>query len=135
MKALTLIDITETNQTRNRSNDKLACSQQANWMTFVQTLMLRTNVMCGKPTVSEYTASELKKLGFGTDYSGKHRVWEVDCTTDEYQYFPPVEALEEDFNMVPVISNLNESIVINNNVFRTTPKAKNIIFQADDTTD
>jgi hypothetical protein len=135
MKAITLIDITETNQTRNRSTDKLACSQQANWMTFVQTLMLRTNVLCNTPTVSEYSAAELKKLGFGSDYKTKQKVWEVSISTEEYHTLPEVKDLEDDFNMVPVISDLNESIVINNNVFRTTPKAKNIIFQADDTTD
>ena len=129
MKVLTLIDITETKLTKNRSDDKVACAQQANWMTFVQTMMLRTNIFCESPRVTEYTATEFKKLGFGTDYTGKHTVWEVDCTTDEYQYFPPLEALEEDFNLVPVIGELNETIKLNNNVFRTTPKARNIIFQ------
>ena len=135
MKVYSLIDISKTKQRRNTSSDRTAIGQEPNWMTFVQTLTLRTNIYCEAPIATDYTAAEFKKLGFGTDYTGKHRVWEVDCTTDEYQYFPPVEALEEDFNMVPVISDLNESIVINNNVFRTTPKAKNIIFQADDTTD
>ena len=44
------------------------------------------------------------------------------------EYF---DALEEDFNLVPVIGQLNETIQLNNNVFRTTPKAKNIIFKAE----
>jgi hypothetical protein len=126
MKVYSLIDISETKQRRNNSSDRTAIGQQANWMTFVQTLTLRTNIYCEAPIATDYTAAEFKKLGFGTDYTGKHRVWE-----DEYQYFPPTEALEEDFNLVPVIGELNETIQLNNNVFRTTPKAKNIIFKAE----
>jgi len=129
MKALTLIDITETKLTKNRSDDKVACSQQANWMTFVQTMMLRTNIMCDSPRAVKYSATEFKKLGFGDQYKGSHTVWEVDCSTDEYQYFPPSDVLDSDFDMVPVIGELNETIKINNNVFRTTPEARNIIFK------
>ena len=132
MKVLTLLDISETKQRRNNSKDSIAIGQQANWMTFIQTMMLRTNIACSTPEIVDYTAAQFKDLGFGTAYTGKHKVWEVECTTDEYQYFPPVEALEEDFDLVPVVGGLNETIKINNNVFRTTHKARNIIFKADD---
>jgi len=131
MKVYSLIDITQTNQRRNNSSDQTAIGQQANWMTFMQTMMLRINVVCETPNVVERTQAELKELGFGSTYTGKHKVWEVDCKTDEYQYFPPIESLEEDFNFVPVIGHLNETIKINNNVFRITPEARNIIFKAD----
>jgi len=131
MKVLSLIDITETKQRRNNSNDQIAIGQQANWMTFVQTMMLRTNVLCQPPVIKEYSAKEFEDLGFGSSYTGKQKVWEVNCTTDEYQYFPPIEALEEDFDLVPTVKGLKESIKINNNVFRTTPEARNIIFKAE----
>ena len=132
MKVYSLIDISETKQRRNNSTDRTAIGQQANWMTFVQTMMLRTNIFCEAPVATDYTAAEFKKLGFGTAYTGKHKVWEVTCSTDEYQYFPAIEALEEDFDLVPVVSGLNETNMINNNVFRTTPEARNIIFKAED---
>jgi hypothetical protein len=132
MKVYSLIDITETKQRRNNSSDQKAIGQQANWMTFMQTMMLRINVICETPVVVERTQAELKELGFGSSYTGKQKVWEVSCKTDEYQYFPPIESLEEDFNFVPVIGQLNETIKINNNVFRTTPEARNIIFKAED---
>ena len=132
MKVLTLIDISETKQRRNNSSDSIAIGEQANWMTFIQTMMLRINVLCEPPKVVEYSAAQFAKLGFGTAYTGKHKVWEVDCSTDEYQYFPAIEALEEDFDLVPVVSGLNETNMINNNVFRTTPEARNIIFKAED---
>ena len=133
MKVYSLIDISETKQRRNNSSDRIAIGEQANWMTFVQTMMLRTNIYCEAPVATDYSAAQFNKLGFGTDYTGKHRVWEVECKTDEYQYFPTNEALEEDFDLVPVIDQLNETIQINNNVFRTTPQARNIIFKADST--
>ena len=31
--------------------------------------------------------TELKELGFGSSYTGKQKVWEVSCKTDEYLHF------------------------------------------------
>ena len=130
MKALTLIDITETKLTKNRSDDKVACSQQANWMTFVQTMMLRTNIMCDSPRAVKYSATEFKKLGFGDQYKGSHTVWEVDCSTDEYQYFPPSDVLDSDFDMVPVVKNLKENCIMEDALFCTSDAKKcNILFK------
>ena len=126
MKVLTLIDISETKKHRNNSNDNIAISQQANFMTFAQTLMLRKNIYFETPTVTE---GDAKELGFGADYTGKHKVWVVDISVDEGQYLPEAKDFETDFNLVPVIDGLNETISINNNVFRTKGKQKNIIFK------
>jgi hypothetical protein len=42
--------------------------------------------------------------------------------------------LQEDFNMVPMISNLKESININNNIFITQdPQNTNIVFYKNNT--
>ena len=40
-----------------------------------------------------------------------------------------VGALTDDFNLVPVIAGLTESITTNNNAFRTNGESKNIIFK------
>ena len=70
---------------------------------------------------------ELKEIGFGTNYKGKHNVWHY-ISVDEGRTFPELESVEKDFDLVPVISGLDETIEINNNVFRTTDKkAKNIV--------
>ena len=54
----------------------------------------------------------------------------ITLTVDEGRTFPEPEILEKDFDLVPVISGLDETIEINNNVFRTTDKkAKNIVIQ------
>ena len=80
-------------------------------MTFFQTLCLRNN-------------------GFGSDYKGNHNLWCLELVVDEGRTFGEAEILEDDFDLVPVISGLNETIKINNNVFRTKDKkAKNIVIK------
>ena len=122
----TLIDITETRKHRNNSNDQLAIGQQANFMTFVQTLMLRKNVYFETPTVETL---DVKKHKFGSDYTGSHKVWSLTLSVDTGQDMPEEESYIEDFDLVPVIGDLSETIEINNNVFRTRGKTKNIIFE------
>ena len=127
MKAYTLIDITETKQ--YRSADKKLIHQQANFMTFFQTLCLSHNFLYDvSPEKIEMSEKELKEIGFGTNYKGKHNVWCITLSVDEGRTFPELESVEKDFDLVPVISGLDETIEINNNVFRTTDKkAKNIV--------
>lgn len=125
MIVYTLIDITQTKKHRNNSQHTFEIAQQANFMTFVQTLMLRKNVYFETPKLEK---ADVKKLKFGNDYTGKQNVWSVELTVDEGQDMPDIDGLVEDFNLVPVIADLNETIKINNNVFRTKGKAKNILF-------
>ena len=128
MIAYTLIDITETKS--YRSADQKLNHQQANFMTFFQTLCLRSNYGYENSPVIE----KLSELGVGTDYKGSHNVWRLALTVDEGRTFGDIKTFEEDFDLVPVINALDETIKINNNVFRTADKkAKNITFKADDT--
>tara|TARA_B100001287_G_scaffold90240_1_gene75589 strand:+ start:160 stop:567 length:408 start_codon:yes stop_codon:yes gene_type:complete len=128
LKVYTLIDITETKS--YRSADQKLNHQQANFMTFLQTLMLTMNFFYDKaPTLIECDEKKLKELGFGTDYKGSHNVWCLEARVDEGRQIPDVETLQNDFDLVPVIPNLNETILINNNVFRAKDKkARNITF-------
>ena len=128
LKVYTLIDITETKS--YRSADQKLNHQQANYMTFLQTLMLTMNFFYDKaPTLIECDEKKLKELGFGTDYKGSHNVWCLEARVDEGRQVPDVETLQNDFDLVPVIPNLNETILINNNVFRAKDKkARNITF-------
>jgi len=130
MKVYTLIDITETKQHKSNSMDNIAINQQANFMTFVQTLTLRTNIYFDQsPTVEKISTAKLKKLGFGEDYKGSHHVWTLECKIDEGQEFPNPIDLLKDFDLVPVVSGLNETIKINNNVFRAQGKQQNIVIE------
>lgn len=132
MKVYTLIDITETKKHRNNSNDNVAINQQANFMTFVQTLMLRKNIYFQAPQLEKLSQAKLKSLGFGADYTGSHNVWSLTCSVDEGQNFPDAKEILSDFDLVPVISGLNETIKINNNVFKTRGKTKNITIVNED---
>ena len=128
LKVYTLIDITETKS--YRSADQKLNHQQANFMTFIQTLMLTMNFFYDKaPTLIECDEKKLQELGVGTDYKGSHNVWCLEARVDEGRQVPDVETLQNDFDLVPVIPNLNETILINNNVFRAKDKkARNITF-------
>ena len=128
LKVYTLIDITETKS--YRSADQKLNHQQANFITFLQTLMLTMNFFYDKaPTLIECDEKKLKELGFGTDYKGSHNVWCLEARVDEGRQVPDIETLQNDFDLVPVIPNLNETILINNNVFRAKDKkARNITF-------
>jgi len=128
LKVYTLIDITETKS--YRSADQKLNHQQANFMTFLQTLMLTMNFFYDKaPTLIECDEKKLKELGFGSDYKGSHNVWYLEARVDEGRQVPDVETLQNNFDLVPVIPNLNETILINNNVFRAKDKkATNITF-------
>ena len=130
MLIYTLIDISETKMYNSNSKDKKLVGQQANFMTFFQTLCLRQNYLYAEPPVLQsVTEKKLRELGFGTDYKGNHNVWCIELTVDEGREFGTDETLREDFDLVPVISGLDETIEINNRVFRTTDKkAKNITF-------
>lgn len=121
---LTLIDITETGQ--HRGPDKLAVNQQANYNTVIQTIGLRINP---NPIFVEVELMPIKGLGFGNSFKGNHNCWNF-LFDVEYEEGLNLQMLEEDFHLVPVITDLNETININTSAFNTRDdKEKNIIFK------
>lgn len=123
--AKTLIDITETNA--RKIDDPFGYRQQQNWMTFIQTSSLRVNVY--PVTSKNEIVTSLSNLGFGSNFRGKHRVWTVEFDI-EYEGGLELTMLEEDFDLVPIIIDLNETAEINNSVFRTRDsKERNIVFE------
>ena len=122
---LTLVDITQTNA-RRADGDKFAYSQQQNYNTLVNTMGLRTNILPLSDIKIE--DRELEPNEFGKAYSGTHRVWSFPFEVEAEDSLT-IEMLEQDFDLVPVITNLNETVKINNNVFRTNgAKDNNIRF-------
>ena len=120
----TLIDITETGARRNENGDSYR--QQQNWMTLIQTLGLRANPFIVKSTVETQGA---KKLGFGTDFRGSHRVWTVDFDIEREQGLD-IESLKTDFDLVPVITGLTETAKLKKDVFQTQNLEDiNIVFE------
>ena len=119
----TLIDITETGQ--HRGPDKLAADQQANFNSLIQVIGLRANPT---PLVCNPVRGPITKLGFGSNYKGENSYWEFDF---EIEYGETqIETLIEDFQMVPVITGLKETIQLEIPVFETKcSKKRNIVFE------
>ena len=122
---LTLVDITQTNA-RRADGDKFAYSQQQNYNTLVNTMGLRTNIL--PLAAMKIEDRELEPNEFGKEYSGTHKVWSFPFEVEAEDSLS-IEMLEQDFDLVPVITDLNETVKINNNVFRTNgAKDNNIRF-------
>ena len=122
----TLVDITETGV--RKGPDKVAVGQQTNWDTLVQVLGLRANP---EPQQGSMKKVDISKSDFGSDHKGKHNVW-------TYSFWLPegsisIDNLIEDFNLVPYISNLDETIASKVHVFLTKDNKKcNILFSESD---
>ena len=124
----TLVDITETNT--RRGEDPLKYRQQQNYLTVIQTIGMRVNpIYVNPPVIIKEIPS---KLGLGSKYNTKENIWKY--TFDiEYEGGLSLEILENDFDLVPVITNLEETATFDNAHFITKkPNKNNIIFQIDD---
>ena len=65
---------------------------------------------------------------FGSEYKEKeYNVWEFKFQSERDEALTP-EMLREDFDLIPVIKGLEESIINNSDAFRTTGMAQNIVF-------
>jgi hypothetical protein len=69
------------------------------------------------------------KYSFGKDYKNKQNIWEY--TFDiEYEDAIDIETLHKDFDLIPIITGLDESVEFKNAVFSSQNSTnKNIIFQ------
>jgi hypothetical protein len=124
-KVLTLADITKTDARRGENNT--AWRQQQNYNTFIGTLGLRVNPIVNSKPKSEEVA--VGNLGFGKKYKGKQRLWEFSFEI-EYEGGLTVEMLEQDFDLIPIVNGLDETIKLDPSVFRTQDEeSRNIIFK------
>jgi hypothetical protein len=126
-KLYTLIDITATGA--RRGDDPILVKQQQNYLTVIQTIGIRANPEIGhNPTMQ---TMQLNKLNFGSEFKGTKNVWVLDFEFGLNQTHT-VDLLESDFDLVPVIGELTETVKPEDWVFRTTdPKHKNIYFVLD----
>jgi hypothetical protein len=116
----TLVDITNTRVIRLSQGSQLELDQQRNFITLTQCIEIRSIVsFSASPKVDEV---DLKKIGFGTAYKGRHKVWTFRFETDRESVYQdndgnPVGGLIEDLHEVPVIKNLSETINIDKSIF------------------
>jgi hypothetical protein len=124
----TLVDITETNS--RRGEDPKQYRQQQNFLTVMQTIGLRVNPTYVKaPEVVKEVPS---KLGLGTSYKTKQSVWKY-VFDMEYEGALDIETLVNDFDLIPIITQLDETAEFDHAHFLTKDTAlTNITFQIDD---
>jgi hypothetical protein len=120
----TLVDITET-RARRQDDDKFAYKQEANFQTVLQTIGLRTNITYDNSPNFENTT--IGKMNFDDKYKGKQMLWTFDFEI-ESEGALDINMLSNDFNLIPIITGLNETAKIEQALFKTTPGNSNIIF-------
>ena len=123
----TVIDITETNARKH--DDNLLRQQQANYLTVLQTVGLRVQLT---PIECKTHVGDVSSLGFGSSIQDKQRYWTFEFTYDQ-EGAVTLDTLTDDFDLVPIITGLNDTANITNSAFRTKHKAdRNIIFKLSD---
>lgn len=129
----TLIDVTNTKVIRPNQGTALEHEQFKNFTTMMQCIELRSIVTYDDiPTVEEV---DVKGMGFGSAYKGKHKVWTFRFRPDRARAFEdegnPVSLLINDMHEIPVIKTLTETINIDKAVFYTyESQQKNTIITA-----
>jgi hypothetical protein len=123
----TLIDITETGARRGEDHKKYL--QQQNFYTTLQTISLRANPIMDKSPTS--SVCNIDSIGFGSAYKGEHQVWSWQFRFEQADSHN-LDFLKNDFNLVPIILELEETVKINNAAFVTLDDDyKNIVFFRD----
>lgn len=127
-KLHTLVDITETGA--RRSEDPKQFRQQQNFQTVMQTIGLRVNPIYVKsPEVIKDLPS---KYHLGSKYKTKQNIWEY-VFDIEYEDGLDIDTLVNDFNLIPIITDLDETAKFENAHFVTkNTDVCNIFFEVDD---
>lgn len=116
----TLIDVTNTKVVRPNQGTPLEYNQNRNFITLIQCVELRSIITYDTQPTSELI--DITNLGFGTNYTGEHRVWTFRFMPDRIGVYNldkrgPSGTLSDDLDCVPIIKNLNETINIVKAVF------------------
>lgn len=116
----TLVDITNTRAIRPNQGSQLEINQQRNFTTLLQCAELRSVIEYEFAPSSEL--ADVKNMGFGTNFKGKHRMWIFKFNTDRSGVYVdnvdnPVGELVNDLHEVPVIEKLCETINMTKAVF------------------
>ena len=116
-RALSLLDITKTGVSRNKlADDQKRVAQFANYMTVENCLQLRTNIKI--LTVPKGRKMDISNYKFGDNYRGEQMVWEFIFEPETPEAIN-VKTLNEDFNLIPMLTQLDETINISNGVYIT----------------
>lgn len=115
----TLIDISNSGTIRPNQGSVIEQGQFRNFTTLKQCAELRSNIIY--ETSAHVETCDLKDLGFGSKYKGKHSVWTFRFTLERSGAYDKngndIQGLIEDLHEVPVVKKLTETINIDKAVF------------------
>ena len=82
-------------------------------------------------TSPSHEDKDIKGLGFGTKITGKHKLWTLEVEFESFEQ--GIETLKNDMDLVPVINNLDESIVLEIGAFLTngSPYRNTVFIETD----
>lgn len=109
-------------------------SEKKNLETTKQVISLRTQILNFE--ILDPKVVNLDKYEFGESYKGQHNVWEFNFEVEYLDvYFLGADrygALKQDFKIVPVITNLSETVKFPCPIFYVDGIYKNIYFRSTD---
>ena len=129
----TLIDITNTRVARPNQGTSLEHDQYRNFVTVKQCAELRSNI--SYDFLPEMQIVDVKDLGFGSKYKGRHAVWTFRFSPERTGVYTKsndeIGCLYDDIQGVPVIEKLTETINIEKAIFELIDSSsKNTIIKA-----
>lgn len=133
IEILSLVDITCTNVIRPNQGTLLELDQQRNFITLLQCAEIRSIIMYDTYPVCQKT--DIKNMGFGSEYKGKHNVWSFMFSTDRSGVYyesddSPIGILINDVHGVPIVKKLKETINIDRAIFDCrSPQFKNMVIK------
>ena len=122
---VTLIDITETNVIRGEGKQR---DQQRNWETVLQVLGLKTQpiILDGPIKVTEIDLEKNTCFGdFYKNFPGPHTIWGFKVSSELDDIYN-IEDLKNDFEQVPIILGLEETVKFMLPIFHSRGELKNI---------
>lgn len=129
---LCLFDITDTGVLQYRADQQnlFSRNQHRNWQVLQQLMSLRAQPITIFPVQNKIV--DLDDYEFGNIYTGQHRVWATGFAiepTELYLYENnPNYWLEYDFDSVPIIAGLNETVKFDVPCIRSHGSGCNILF-------
>jgi len=125
----TLVDITDTGVYRS-TGELLLRNQQRNWETVLQTISLTAQPLDITPAAGS-TKVRLSEHQFGSNFKGSQNCWKFMFYIEQPDAFgaDPIATIESNFDQIPIISGLTESVKFATPVFQTRREFKNIYFK------
>ena len=120
-RGYTLVDITNTGITKFSAENEKSRNQQRNWETVLQILNMCTQIFRVEQNVLD--KQDLRTYQFGEAYTGKQRVWAFEFDVELVDVVPL-----SDFDQVPIIVGLEETVKPSISLFYTAGINKNIYF-------